>query len=83
MQSTVTEQICLWRWKPVTKDMKKSSFKGYEQICSADPSFLLLMIHFAVSFMYLKGKVFPQILYVGESGAGRQSVRVLSPPFCL
>lgn len=60
-----------------------SNFEGYEQICTADTSSLLLKMHFAVSFMYLKGKLFPQMIYVGENGAGQKSMCVLSSPFCL
>lgn len=60
-----------------------SSFEGYEWICTADTSCLLLMMHFAISFMYLEGKLFPQIIYVGQSWPEEHACTVISILFII
>lgn len=42
-------------------------FEVSEQICTVDTSCLPLMMHFAISFMYMGGKILPHIIYLGES----------------
>lgn len=52
-------------------------FEVAEQICTVDTSCLPLMMHFAISFMYMGGKILPHVIYLGES------LLVLSSPFRL
>lgn len=70
----------VWRWKPVPKDLMNSRVEGYEQIWAAHSSGLLLMMYFAIYFMYLEGKLSPWISCVGDSRAGQGSEHRL---FCL
>lgn len=68
MQSRAAEQIYLWRWTPVPKDLMNSRVEGYEQIRAARSSGLLLMMYFAIYFMYLEGKLSPDQLCRRQQG---------------